>query len=41
MSITPYSIHIDQTILDDLHERLTRIRWTSPPLEDDWSSGTA
>ena len=41
MSVEPYSIHIAQTTLDDLRERLERTRWTGPDEDDDWTFGTS
>lgn len=37
--MTPFRIEIPQTDLDDLHERLTRTRWTPQLPGDDWRRG--
>ncbi|WP_158070226.1 alpha/beta fold hydrolase [Amycolatopsis regifaucium] len=39
--IRPFSIAIPQADLDDLRERLGRVRWPAGPSEDDWNSGVS
>ena len=41
MNIERFSIHVPQSTLDDLHERLLRTRWTSSTAADDWTYGTS
>lgn len=35
----PFKLHIDQSALDDLAERLRRTRWSPEPANDDWGYG--
>jgi epoxide hydrolase len=37
--IYPFHLHIPQTDLDDLHDRLKRTRWPDPETVDDTSQG--
>jgi pimeloyl-ACP methyl ester carboxylesterase len=37
----PFSIDVDQTVLDDLRERLRRARWTDDFANDDWRYGAS
>ncbi len=38
-AINPFSIDVDQDLLDDLQDRLRRTRWPEAELVDDWSQG--
>ncbi|MBU6267668.1 MAG: alpha/beta hydrolase [Sphingomonadales bacterium] len=38
-AIEPFRIDLPQTVLDDLHDRLTRTRWTADFANDDWAYG--
>jgi pimeloyl-ACP methyl ester carboxylesterase len=38
--ITPFLINIDQDVLDDLHRRLAKTRWTDEVEGADWDYGT-
>jgi pimeloyl-ACP methyl ester carboxylesterase len=38
-AITPFTVAVPQAVLDDLHERLARTRWTADFANDDWSYG--
>lgn len=40
MKIEPYRIDVDQSILDDLHKRLKRTRWTDQDTNIGWEQGT-
>lgn len=40
MNIKPYTIEVDQCILDDLQKRLTRTRWTEQEHSVGWDHGT-
>jgi len=40
-SATPFRIAVDQGVLDDLHARLDRTRWTSVSKESGWDHGTS
>ena len=40
MEIRPFTIDVQQTVLDDLHDRLARTRWPSEPEDDGWGRGT-
>jgi len=35
----PYTIHVDQTVLDDLHQRLERTRWPEESPGEEWTFG--
>lgn len=37
--ITPFSISVDDAVLDDLRDRLARTRWPEAEVVDDWSQG--
>jgi pimeloyl-ACP methyl ester carboxylesterase len=37
---TPFTINIDQPVLDDLKQRLQQTRWTDEPANAGWSYGT-
>jgi microsomal epoxide hydrolase len=37
---TPFEIHIPQSTLQDLQERLNRTRWTTEPEDSGWDMGT-
>jgi pimeloyl-ACP methyl ester carboxylesterase len=39
MAATPFTIAVTDADLDDLRERLGRIRWPEPETVDDWSQG--
>ncbi len=39
MTIEPFRIAIPQAVLDDLHERLARTRWTADFANDQWAYG--
>jgi microsomal epoxide hydrolase len=42
MSVHPFSIHVDQANLDDLHDRLSRTRWAAAHERvDDWTYGAS
>jgi pimeloyl-ACP methyl ester carboxylesterase len=38
--IRPFAIHVDDSLLDDLRERLDRTRLPQPAPVDDWATGT-
>ncbi len=38
--IRPFTISLDQSIVDDLHYRLRHTRWIASETDDDWSFGT-
>lgn len=38
--IRPFSLHVDQAVLDDLRDRLARTRWPDAPAEGGWRYGT-
>jgi hypothetical protein len=38
-AITPFSIHIDDSVIADLHRRLGNTRWPEKETVDDWSQG--
>ncbi len=38
-AITPFSIHVDDTVIADLHRRLQNTRWPEKETVDDWSQG--
>lgn len=38
-AITPFSIHIDDSVIADLHRRLDNTRWPEKETVDDWSQG--
>lgn len=38
---TPFEIHIPQSTLQDLQDRLNRTRWTSEPEDSGWGMGTS
>ena len=40
MNIQPFTIHVAQRTLDDLHERLARTRWPDEVQGADWDYGT-
>ena len=37
--VQPFHLHVPQSDLDDLHDRLDRTRWPAPLPGDDWSTG--
>ena len=37
----PFTLHVPQDAIDDLHARLERTRWPDEPPQDAWSSGTS
>lgn len=39
-TITPFRINVQQTVLDDLQNRLKQTRWTDEPANAGWSYGT-
>ena len=39
MSIEPFDVHVDDTVLDDLRERLRRTRWPQDFNNEDWAYG--
>jgi epoxide hydrolase len=39
-TITPFTVHIDQTALDDLQRRLAATRFPAPAPDDSWDYGT-
>ncbi len=39
MTIRPFPIHVDQSILDDLRQRLALTRWVEKETPEDWSQG--
>lgn len=41
MSIRPFHIDVPQAVLDDLHERLARTRWTDEVEESGWTYGVS
>ncbi len=41
MSVQPFKVQIPQATLDDLHERLARIRWTDEITDALWEYGTS
>jgi microsomal epoxide hydrolase len=38
---SPFTLHVDAAVLDDLRERLARTRWPDEPPEPPWTSGTS
>lgn len=38
--IRPFSLHVDQAVLDDLRHRLARTRWPDAPADGGWRYGT-
>jgi pimeloyl-ACP methyl ester carboxylesterase len=38
-SVAPFRIHVEASVLDDLHDRLARTRWPDAPTSTAWSSG--
>src|SRR5687767_7957953 len=40
MSVQPFTIHVPQTVLDDLHNRLARTRWPREVAGAGWDYGT-
>lgn len=38
--VQPFSVHVDQAVLDDLHARLARTRWPDAPADAGWRCGT-
>ncbi|MBM3770237.1 MAG: epoxide hydrolase [Acidimicrobiia bacterium] len=36
----PFSLHVEQAVLDDLRHRLARTRWPDEPVDAGWSYGT-
>ncbi|MCB2076307.1 MAG: epoxide hydrolase [Novosphingobium sp.] len=38
-AIEPFRIAVPQTVIDDLHDRLARTRWTGDFANDDWAYG--
>ena len=38
-ALEPFTISIEQSAIDDLHDRLARTRWPDPQPTDDWSYG--
>jgi pimeloyl-ACP methyl ester carboxylesterase len=41
MTSTPFSLHVPDTDIADLHERLARTRWPDEPPLEPWSTGTS
>jgi microsomal epoxide hydrolase len=41
MAIRPFTITIPQAVLDDLHERLARVRWPGADADPGWEYGTS
>lgn len=41
MSIQPFRINVHQSVLDDLRERLSHIRWANALEETEWDQGTS
>jgi len=39
-NLTPFTIHVEDAVLEDLQARLRRTRWPSAPKDADWESGT-
>lgn len=39
-AIHPFRVDVPQSDLDDLHDRLARIRWPDGPPADGWRDGT-
>ncbi len=37
----PFTLHVDEPVLADLHERLARTRWPETPPLPEWESGTS
>ncbi|KAJ8136183.1 hypothetical protein OY671_010604, partial [Metschnikowia pulcherrima] len=40
MQIEPFTLHVPQTQIDDLHRRIDMTRWAEQETVDDWSQGT-
>lgn len=38
-TITPFTIHVSDDVLDNLKRRLRATRWPEPEPVDDWSQG--
>ena len=38
--VAPFTVHLEESLLDDLRERLARTRWPHEPAAPGWSSGT-
>lgn len=41
MPVSPFTIHVPQQTLDDLHDRLSRTRWTKDLEDEGWTHGTS
>ena len=41
MTPTPFSLHVDDSVLDDLRRRLAHTRWPDEPPGPAWSTGTS
>ena len=41
MPVTPFEIRVPQQTLDDLHDRLERVRWTAELEDGSWDHGTS
>ena len=41
MAVEPFHIDVEPPVLDDLHARLQRARWTTPDEEAGWERGTS
>jgi microsomal epoxide hydrolase len=41
MPVTPFEIRVTQQTLDDLHDRLERVRWTAELEDGSWDHGTS
>jgi pimeloyl-ACP methyl ester carboxylesterase len=39
-AVTPFSIDVPQSVLDDLNERIRKTRWTDEPVDAGWNYGT-
>src|SRR6185436_1096614 len=40
MAIEPFEIHIPDSVLEDLHERISRTKWPSTVSDSGWGYGT-
>lgn len=40
MRLEPFSVHVEEAVLDDLRARLARTRWPSPAPGQPWAQGT-
>ena len=39
-AVTPFTLHVDDAVIADLHRRLDHTRWPERETVDDWSQGT-